>query len=200
MISTAGFHHPACHGLAYAGPLLEACKRGGSTLAGVGLNPGFIAERVATLLTGLCAQLESQWRATKWPTRPAMPSPEFVFGLMGFGADPRERDVTTEPIAAMYGELFMEVLHAVADALRLARRVADVRSTPSRSRRARSASRPARSPQGTVAATQWRWRARLESGVEVLHSVTWTADPALHGASSPGGGGLAHRDRRASRM
>jgi hypothetical protein len=34
-----------------------------------------------------------------------------------------------------------------------------------------------------VAATQWRWRARLESGVEVLHSVTWTADPALHGTS-----------------
>jgi hypothetical protein len=28
VISTAGFHHPACHGLAYAGPLLDACKRG----------------------------------------------------------------------------------------------------------------------------------------------------------------------------
>ena len=38
-------------------------------------------------------------------------------------------------------------------------------------------------PQGTVAATQWRWRAQLDSGVEVLHSVTWTADPALQGAS-----------------
>ena len=116
VISTAGFHHPACHGLAYAGPLLEACKRGGSTLAGVGLNPGFIAERVATLLTGLCAQLDSV-ACYEVADASSMPAPEFVFGLMGFGADPAQRDVTTEPIATMYGELFMEVLHAVADAL-----------------------------------------------------------------------------------
>jgi hypothetical protein len=38
-------------------------------------------------------------------------------------------------------------------------------------------------PRGTVAATEWRWRARLDNGVELLHSVTWTADPALHGAA-----------------
>jgi hypothetical protein len=45
---------------------------------------------------------------------------------------------------------------------------------------------------GTVAATQWRWRARFESGAEMLHSVTWTADPALHGA--------AHREAAAWRI
>ena len=116
VISTAGFHHPACHGLAYAGPLLEACKRGASTLAGVGLNPGFIAEQVATLLTGLCAQLQSV-ACYEVADASSMPAPEFVFGLMGFGADPAQRDVTREPIATMYEELFMEVLHSVADAL-----------------------------------------------------------------------------------
>ena len=31
--------------MTYAGPLLAACERGKSTLAGLGLNPGFIAER-----------------------------------------------------------------------------------------------------------------------------------------------------------
>jgi 2,4-diaminopentanoate dehydrogenase len=181
VVSTAGFHHPACHGLAYAGPLLEACKRGGSTLAGVGLNPGFVAERVATLLTGLCAQLESI-ACYEIADASSMPAPEFVFGLMGFGADPALRDVTREPLAAMYGELFMEVLHAVADAL--GSRVASlapehtVALAPNEIR-----IRAGLIPQGTVAATQWRWRARLESGVELLHSVTWTADPALQGAS-----------------
>jgi hypothetical protein len=179
VISTAGFHHPACHGLAYAGPLLEACKRGGSTLAGVGLNPGFIAERVATLLTGLCSQLDSV-ACYEVADASSMPAPEFVFGLMGFGADPAQRDVTTEPIAALYGDLFMEVFHAVADAL--GTRVASL--TPEHT--VTLAPREIRIragviPQGMVAATQWRWRARLESGVEVLHSVTWTADPALHG-------------------
>jgi hypothetical protein len=181
VISTAGFHHPACHGLAYTGPLLEACNRGGSTLAGVGLNPGFIAERVATLLSGLCAQLESV-ACYEVADASSMPSPEFVFGLMGFGADPAQRDVTREPIAAMYGELFMEVLHGVAEAV--GSRVVSLTPEHAVTLAPREIGiRAGTIPQGTVAATQWRWRARLESGIELLHSVTWTADPALHGAS-----------------
>jgi hypothetical protein len=190
VISTAGFHHPACHGIAYAGPLLDACKRGGSTLAGVGLNPGFIAERLATLLTGLCSQLDSL-ACYEVADASAMPAPEFVFGLMGFGADPQQRDVTTEPIAAMYGELFMEVFHAVADAL--STRVASlapehtVTLAPREIRIKAGTIAP-----GTVAATQWRWRARFGSGAEMVHSVTWTADPALHGA--------AHREAAAWRI
>jgi 2,4-diaminopentanoate dehydrogenase len=180
VISTAGFHHPASHSVAYAGPLLEACKRGGSTLAGVGLNPGFVAERVATLLTGLCAQLESI-ACYELADASSMPSPEFVFGLMGFGADPAKRDVTREPIAQMYGELFMEVFHAVADALgtQVASLTAEHSTTLAPSDLVIRAGTIAR---GTVAATDWRWRARLASGVEVLHSVTWTAHPQLHGA------------------
>jgi 2,4-diaminopentanoate dehydrogenase len=181
VISTAGFHHPACHGLAYAGPLLEACKRGESTLAGVGLNPGFIAEQVATLLTGLCAQLQSI-ACHEVADASSMPAPEFVFGLMGFGADPARRDVTREPLATMYGDLFMEVLHSVADALES--RVAALTPEHTVTLAPREIQiRAGTIAQGTVAATQWRWRARLESGVELLHSVTWTADPALHGAS-----------------
>jgi hypothetical protein len=111
-----------------------------------------------------------------------MPAPEFVFGLMGFGADPTQRDVATEPLAKMYGDLFMEVLHSVADALgsRIAALTPEHAVTLApREIRIRAGA----IPPGTVAATQWRWRARLESNVEVLHSVTWTADPALHGAS-----------------
>jgi 2,4-diaminopentanoate dehydrogenase len=110
-----------------------------------------------------------------------MPAPEFVFGLMGFGADPALRDVTREPLAAMYGELFMEVLHCVADTL--GSRVVALAPEHSVTLAPREiAIRAGTIRQGTVAATRWCWRAQLESGVEVLHSVTWTADPALHGA------------------
>ena len=182
VISTAGFHHPQSHGLAYAGPLLDACKRGGSTLAGVGLNPGFMAERVATLLTGLCTQLDCV-ACYEIADASSMPSPEFVFGLMGFGANPAQRDVTTEPLAAMYGELFMEVFHAVADAL--GTRVASLAPEHTVTLAPREIQiRAGVIAPGMVAATHWRWRARLETGVEVLHSVTWTADPALHGAGA----------------
>jgi 2,4-diaminopentanoate dehydrogenase len=182
VVSTAGFHHPACHGVAYAGPLLDACRRGGSTLAGVGLNPGFMAERAAPLLTALCAQLESI-ACYELADASSMPSPEFVFGLMGFGADPARRDITQEPIAQMYSDLFMEVFHGVADTLET--RVASIEPAHAVTLAPDDLTiRAGRIPRGTVASTEWRWRGRLESGVNVLHSVTWTADPRLHGVTS----------------
>ena len=181
VISTAGFHHPTCHGLAYSAPLLEACRRGGSTLAGVGLNPGFMAERVAALLTGLCARLDSV-ACYELADASHMPSAEFVFDLMGFGTDPAQRDVTQGPLATMYGELFMEVLHGLADAL--GARVLSL--TPEHQTVLATRDVQVRAgivPRGTVVATDWRWRARLDTGVELLHSVVWTADPTLHGAA-----------------
>jgi hypothetical protein len=76
----------------------------------------------------------------------------------------------------------MEVFHAVADALgtRVVALMPEhaVTLAPREIRIKAGTIAP-----GRVAATQWRWRARLESGAEMLHSVTWTADPALHGAA-----------------
>lgn len=179
VISTAGFHHPACHGPAYAGPLRAACEQGGSTLAGLGLNPGFVAERLAVTLTGMCAELASI-SCYELADASAMPSPEFVFGLMGFGSRPDERDVTQGRLATLYGELFSEVFHAVAEQLgtSVARLAPEHRVTLA----PRDIEiRAGRIPKGTVAATEWRWRAELADGRSVLHSVTWTSDPALHG-------------------
>ena len=194
VISTAGFHHPACHGLAYAGPLLEACKRGGSTLAGVGLNPGFIAERVATLLTGLCAQLQSV-ACYEVADASSMPAPEFVFGLMGFGADPAQRDVTREPIATMYGDLFMEVLHSVADAL--GSRVASL--TP----RAHCHAGAARDPdprRHDSAGNGRRDSMALARAARIRRRGAALGDldrrPGIARCESPGSGCLAHRDPR----
>ena len=77
----------------------------------------------------------------------------------------------------MYGDLFMEVFHGLADALDT--RVASI--VPAHAITLAPddlAIRAGTIPRGTVASTDWRWRGRLESGVDVLHSVTWTADPA----------------------
>lgn len=182
VISTAGFHWPDAHGAAYAGPLRAACERGGTTLAGLGLNPGFVAERVAVLLTGMCAELRSI-ATYEVADASGMGSPEFVFGLMGFGSNPAERDVTRGPLAKLYGELFSEVFHAVAAALgtRVETLEPDHRLTLA------PRDLPIRAgvvPAGTVAATEWCWRAALADGRRVVHSVTWTADPTLHGAGA----------------
>lgn len=181
VISIAGFHYPACHGPAYADPLLQACRTGGSTLAGVGLNPGFIAERVATTLSGMCARLDSI-ACEEIADASQMPSPEFVFGLMGFGANPAERDITREPIARMYDALYAEVLHTVAAALDTkVQAIAPEHSTLIADRELRI--KAGTIDAGCVSATRWRWRAQLDSGIEVTHSVLWTADAARHGGA-----------------
>jgi hypothetical protein len=181
VISIAGFHYPACHGPTYAEPLLQACRAGGSTLAGVGLNPGFIAERVATTLSGMCARLDSIV-CEEIADASNMPSPEFVFGLMGFGANPATRDITCEPIAGVYDALYAEVLHAVAVALDA--KVVSIAAEHAtllaeQALRIRAGTIEA----GCVSATRWRWRAQLDNGIELVHSVVWTAEPERHGIS-----------------
>jgi hypothetical protein len=179
VISTAGFHFPAGHPVAYAGPLLAACESGGSTLAGLGLNPGFMAERVAVTLTGLCAQLRSI-SCYEIADASSMASPEFVFGIMGFGSNPKERDITRGPLAQLYEDLFGEVFHAVAAALgtRVERLLPEHRLTLAPADVAIPAGII---PAGTVAATEWRWRGEFADGRFMVHSVVWTADPSWHG-------------------
>jgi hypothetical protein len=180
VISTAGFHYPQAHGSAYAGPLMAACRQGNATLAGLGLNPGFIAERLAVMLTGMCAELHS---ITTYETADAsnMASPAFVFDTMRFGVDPAVEDVTRGPFAGLFGTLFAEVFAYVAAALgtsvaRIEPRH-DVVVAPHDIR-----IKAGIVPRGRVAATVWRWQATFADGRTMVHSVTWTAEPALHGS------------------
>jgi hypothetical protein len=180
VISIAGFHYPEAHGDGYAAPLRAACERGKSTLAGLGINPGFIGERLAVLMTGLCAQVESIG-TYEVVDASFMPSPEFVFDTMGFGADPDKVDVTRGPLAKLYTDLYIETFAYVAMALgtRLEKIVPEHRVTlaPEEMRIASGTIR-----RGTVAATQWCWHGEFADGRKMTHSLTWTAAPSLHEA------------------
>lgn len=179
VVSTAGFHYPPAHPGAYAGGLLAACRQGGSTLAGMGLNPGFIGERLVPLLSGLCARLEAI-DSREMAEASTMPAPEFVFDTMGFGSDPALRDITRGPLADLYGELYRETFAFVAAALgtsvahlepahRLTLAPEDIRIAAGII------------PRGRVAATEWCWHAQFADGRRMSHSVLWTADAHLHG-------------------
>ena len=58
VISINGYSHPRHQ----PGPRLEAleaaCLRGGASLLGAGLNPGFAAEQLAAVATGVCTALD----------------------------------------------------------------------------------------------------------------------------------------------
>ncbi len=184
VVSTAGFHWPAAHGPDYAKRLHDAGVKGNATLAGIGVNPGMIVERVALAATAMCHELD---RISIFETvdASAMDSPEFVFGLMGLNSDPAVNDIRKGPLATLYGTLFSEILHFAAaelgtkialieDQHRLALAPADmtVKAGPI--------------GKGRVAGTEWRWLATTEAGPELLLSIIWTADPSLHGEAGSG--------------
>lgn len=58
VISTAGYYAPEVRGVEVIERLEKACHVGGSTLLGTGIEPGFMFERVAPTLTGMCADVE----------------------------------------------------------------------------------------------------------------------------------------------
>ncbi len=183
VISVNGFFYPEVHGEAYAGPLRAACERGGSTLAGVGLNPGFIAERIALAMSGLCAQVD-YIGSFEMVDGSYIDAPEFVFGTMGFGTDPSANDITKGPLAQLYFDLYIETFAYAADAMgtSIASILPDHRLTlaPDDMKIAAGIIR-----RGTVAATEWRWNAAFADGRRMTHSLLWTASPQLHGDDDP---------------
>jgi len=184
VVSTAGFHWPDTHGPAYADRLRAAAIRGGVTLAGVGVNPGMIVERIALAATAMCVDLD---RITVRETveASAMASPAFVFDLMGLGTDPATRDIRDGPLADLYSALFSEVLYfaAAAMATTVTRIEPDHRLTLAPHDIVIAAGTIAR---GRVAATEWRWTATMANGIEFILAILWTADRALHDGLVPG--------------
>ena len=184
VVSIAGFHWPDAHGDEYASRLRDAALRGGATLAGVGVNPGSVVERIALAATAMSHDL-TRLSVFETVDASAMESPEFVFGLMGLNSDPQESDIREGPLGDLYGALFSEVLHFFAAELggTVERIVPDHRLT--------LAERPIATAAGTiatgrVAATEWRWTAVTDLGPELLLSILWTANPALHGDERQG--------------
>lgn len=179
VISIAGFHWPHAHGADYASRLHDAAVRGGATLAGVGVNPGTIVERLALTATAMSHDL-TRMSVFEMVDASAMASPEFVFGLMGLGSDPTQRDIREGPLATLYGALFSEVLHFFAGELGgTVTQIASDHGLTLAPRRIETAAGDI--DEGRVAATEWRWLAQTSVGPELLLSILWTADPSLHG-------------------
>ena len=115
LITINGYSHPAYWPRARTERLRAACAAGGATLLGAGLNPGFIAEQIATVATGVCASVD-HIQITESADASEVRDPDYLFGTLGFGVDPAAcdpNDPAWEPSAALNG-MYAETLAAVA--------------------------------------------------------------------------------------
>jgi len=92
-----------------------ACERGGSSIHSTGSSPGFISEAVPFALMSIQRRLD-RLTIEEFADLSSRRSPELLFGVMGFGADPSDFDQARWAYGAA---AFGPSLGVVADALGL---------------------------------------------------------------------------------
>lgn len=112
VLSLNGYSDPAWHVGERLDALRAAGERGGATLMGAGLNPGFLGEQLAVVVSGLTNRVDHVELVEHADSR-AIRDPAYLFGALGFGADPS----APPPAAAALDGMFSEVVAALAERL-----------------------------------------------------------------------------------
>jgi hypothetical protein len=191
VVTTVGYVYPKAYGKDVVDRLDEACAAGGSSLHGTGLNPGFMAELIPLVLSGLSARIDQVYvRESSEFSR--YPSPEIILGMMGFGKAPAEYDVHSARYRAWLGGLFAESVGLVADGLGVEldgiETTEEVELTEDRLEIAAGVLDP-----GTVAAQRWEWRGMVGAKAVVVLEAVYKAAPQVAPAW-PGSGWLTRID------
>jgi 4-hydroxy-tetrahydrodipicolinate reductase len=58
VVAAPNYHFPQLRGAAFVGMLDDACQKGGASLYGTGINPGWLTERLAPLLTSFTNKID----------------------------------------------------------------------------------------------------------------------------------------------
>ncbi|TVZ02565.1 hypothetical protein EAS64_27705 [Trebonia kvetii] len=178
VITINGYSHPAHWSGDSTERLRAACDTGGTTLMAAGLNPGFIAEQIATVATGVCASVE-HIEITEAADATEVRDPAYLFGALGFGAAPAAfdpNDATQGPAVFLNG-MYTETLAAVA--LRMGMDLERVETE--------HVVHPATADielhagvirEGTVSHTNWRWHGIAGCKRRLTMSIHWYAETA----------------------
>lgn len=170
VVTTAFAFHPARTDPRDRDVLLDACRRGGSSLHGTGLNPGNLGAVLPLAMAGMCREIEqvSVQERADWAMYDSV---DITFGQMMFGADPAE--VTVDSPSLKYtSDLFQQQVWLLGDALgaKLDEVTTSLETVPAtvdrdifgRSLRA-----------GTVAGQRWRWSGRRAGRTIIEVETLW---------------------------
>jgi hypothetical protein len=178
VISINGYSHPAHWGGERLAALQAACAKGGTTLLGAGLNPGFAAEQLAIVATGVCTAIDHIEVVESVACHPVR-NPDYVFKALGFGADPATIDPNQPdfgPAASLNG-MYTEVLSAMARhlAMRLQRVATEHRTYAATADLQIAAGTIAR---GRISHFNWRWHGIVDGVPRLTMSIHWYMETA----------------------
>lgn len=178
VISINGYSRPQYWGGERLAALQAACEQGGSTLMGAGLNPGFAAEQLAVVATGICSRLDRVELVESVPCQ-MVRSPDYVFGILGFGSDPagvNPNDPAWGPASSLNG-MYSEALSAMAEHLGLMlERVETDHRVFGASQDLTIAAGPIAA--GGISHVNWRWHGIVDGRPLLTISIHWYMEAA----------------------
>ncbi|GIH96062.1 dihydrodipicolinate reductase [Planobispora siamensis] len=119
VITTTGFVYPKCYGPGVVERLESACRAGGTSLHGTGINPGFVSDFLPLALTGLSSRIDHLYVRESSDLK-GHPSRQIVVDLFGFTRSAKDYAAGVRPFRAFQRSLFAESVQFVADALGVA--------------------------------------------------------------------------------
>jgi len=171
VISINNYFHPASLAGDCAARLQASCELGASTLAGTGINPGLIAERVAPVVSGLLTELDSILCREVYDCI-GMPNANYVFDVMGMGARPEDVDLENGALATLFSAMYRQCVGALAERLELP--LTDIQNDHQITLAPQDIqARAGLIPAGTVAATNWQIHGLIGEQRVITHSVNW---------------------------
>lgn len=165
--------------------LEAACAKGGVSLMNAGLNPGFIAEQIAVVATGVCSEIDLIEVTESISCRELL-QPAYAFDALGFGADIATNDPMNEnwgPASALNG-MYEEVVGAVAHRLgmnldRIERDHSVYAATEDLHVNAGVV------PRGVIGHTNWKWHGVIGGVRKITHSIHWYMETAHLDEANP---------------
>ena len=178
VITLVAHTYPYAFGKDYAGEFEAAARAGKATLFGGGINPGFMTERIAVTLTGICTSVNSVTVTEVYDVSDVQ-SYGFLFDLMGIGRPPAAfQDMSGN--RGVFEHMFQEVVAFAGHALKI-----DFDEIVPDHDFAVATS-PVTLPAGTVKPGgvvnfRWRWHGMAHGRAVFTAEMLWISDRSLPG-------------------
>lgn len=171
VITTVGYLYPKAYGPAVETALQDAALKGGASLHGTGLNPGFMGDLTPLVLSSLCRGVDRVY-VTEISNFAYYPAPDIIMGMMRMGQTPEQFEATAARLKHWLGGLFRESVMLVADGLGLT--LDEVVETYELAQADEAFDIAAgRIEAGRIAGQHWKWSGLVEGRERVVHETVW---------------------------
>ncbi len=171
VITTVGYLYPKAYGAEIEARLQAVAIKGGASLHGTGLNPGFIGDLMPLVLSSMSRRIDRVY-VTEISNFAYYPAPDIMMGMMRFGQTTEQFEASAGRLKHWLGGLFRESVMMVADGL--GAELDEIVETYELALADTSFTVAAGTIEaGRVAGQHWKWSGMKDGRERVVHETVW---------------------------